>query len=96
MAIVIFDHLALGFMAVNVLLTVVLIAIYLRNHKVVKSKMTLGMLFFAAAFLIENALSFYFYNTLLATGLHSLTTFNLVLKAIEMAGLLVLLYVTWE
>jgi len=91
-----FDTIVLGIMGVNVLLTIVLIGIYMRNIKVIKSKMTLGMLFFAAAFLVENALSFYFYNSLLMQGIDFVTTFNLVVKFFEMIGLLVLLYVTWD
>ena len=91
-----FDQAVLAFSGINVLLTVVLIYIYFRNHRLVKSKMTLGMLFFACMFLIENALSLYFYNSLLMQGITSITTFHLVVKFFEMIGLLVLLYVTWE
>jgi len=91
-----FDHIVLGLMAINVVLTLILIWIYSRNHRLVKSKMTLGMIFFAMAFLVENAVSFYFYDSLLLQGFDSVTTFNLVAKFFEMVGLLVLLYVTWE
>jgi hypothetical protein len=91
-----FDQIVLGLNGINVLLTVVLIYIFFRNHMLVKSKMTLGMLFFAVMFLIENALSLYFYNSLLMQGITSITTFHLVVKFFEMIGLLVLLYVTWE
>jgi hypothetical protein len=91
-----FDQVVLAFSGINVFLTVALIYIYFRNHKLVKSKITLGMLFFAVMFLIENALSLYFYNSLLLQGITSITTFHLVVKFFEMIGLLVLLYVTWE
>jgi hypothetical protein len=91
-----FDEIVLGLNGINVLLTLVLIYIYFRNHRLVKSKMTLGMLFFAVMFLIENALSLYFYNSLLLQGITSITTFHLVVKFFEMIGLLVLLYITWE
>ena len=91
-----FDQIVLGIIGINVVLTLLLIYIYFRNHKLVKSKMTLGMLFFAVAFLIENALSLYFYNSLLMQGITYITTFNLVVKFFEMIGLLILLYVTWE
>ena len=91
-----FDTFVLGLMGLNVVLTLVLMFIYYKNHRVIKSKMTLGMLFFATAFLVENLLSFYFYNTLLLQGITFLTTFNLVIKSFEMVGLLILLYVTWK
>ncbi len=91
-----FDQIVLALSGINVLLTLVLIYIYYKNHKIVKSKMTLGMLSFAVMFLIENALSLYFYNSLLIEGITSITTFHLVVKFFEMVGLLVLLYITWE
>ncbi|MFH0957063.1 MAG: hypothetical protein V1813_04370 [Candidatus Aenigmatarchaeota archaeon] len=91
-----FDFVVLGLMGTNVALTLALIYVYSRNHKLVKSKMTLGMLFFALAFLIENALGFYFYESLLVQGFSAVTTFNLVVKSFETVGLLILLYVTWE
>ena len=91
-----FDQIVLGLSGINVFLTLVLIYIYFRNHKLVKSNMTMGMLFFAVMFLIENALSLYFYNSLLVQGITSITTFHLVVKFFEMIGLLVLLYVTWK
>ena len=91
-----FDQIALGISGLNVVLTLALIYIYFKNHKLVKSKMTMGMLFFSVMFLIENALSLYFYNSLLLQGITSITTFHLVVKFLEMMGLLVLLYVTWE
>ena len=92
----IWDDLVLGLISINIILTALLILVYYKNHKLIKSKMTLGMLFFAAAFLVENILSLYFYSSLLMQGIFGLTTFNLVIKFFEMIGLLVLLYVTWK
>ena len=92
----IWDDVVLGLMALNIILTAMLILVYYKNHKLIKSKMTLGMLFFAAAFLVENALSLFFYNSLLMQGILFLTTFNLIVKFFEMIGLLILLYVTWK
>jgi hypothetical protein len=86
----------LGVIGINILLTVVLITIFARNLKLIKSKITLGMIFFATAFLLENVMSLYFYNDLLMHGINFITTFNLVVKLFEMAGLMVLLYVTWK
>ena len=91
-----FDTMVLCLMGINIILTIVLLAIYLKNHRLVKSKMTMGMLFFAVAFLVENVLSLYFYYSILMVGILSITTFNLAVKFFEMIGLLILLYVTWE
>lgn len=90
------DTLVLGLIAVNIILTLVLMALYYKSHRVVKSKMTLGMLVFAAAFLVENILSFFFYSAMLAQGITFLTTFNLAVKFFEMIALLILLYITWK
>lgn len=92
----VWDNVVLGLMVVNIILTVLLIFVYYRNHKLIRSKMTLGMLFFAAAFLVENILSLFFYNSLLTQGIFGLTTFHMAVKFFEMIGLLVLLYVTWK
>ena len=88
------DTLVLGLIGINIILTIVLILVYYKNHKLIRSKMTLGMLFFAAVFLLENIMSFFFYNSLILQGITFLTTFILVIKLLEMIGLLVLLYIT--
>jgi hypothetical protein len=91
-----FDQIVLGLNGINILLTLVLIAIYSVNLRTVRSRMTFGMLLFAVMFLIENALGLYFYNSLLTQGITSITTFHLLVKFLETLGLLVLLYVTWK
>jgi hypothetical protein len=91
-----FDQIVLGLIGINVVLTAVLLAIFARNYRVLKTKMLLGMLFFASAFLLENVLSLYFYNSLLLQGINFITTFNLVVKFFEMVGLLFILYVSWK
>ncbi len=91
-----FDQIVLGLNGINILLTLVLIAIYSMNFRAIRSRMTFGMLLFAVMFLIENALGLYFYNSLLMQGITSITTFHLVVKFLEMLGLLALLYVTWK
>lgn len=91
-----FDEIVLGLSGFNILMTFALIAVYARNMQVVRSRMTFGMLLFASMFLLENIFSLYFYNSILAQGITSITTFNLVVKFLEMLGLLTLLYVTWK
>jgi hypothetical protein len=91
-----FDEIVLGLNGINILLTVVLVAIYSMNFRTVRSRMTFGMLLFAAMFMIENVMGLYFYNSLLVQGITSITTFHLVVKFLEMLGLLTLLYVTWK
>ncbi|MCD6496207.1 MAG: hypothetical protein J7K54_02975 [Candidatus Aenigmarchaeota archaeon] len=91
-----FDEIVLGLSGFNIVMVIALIAVYANNFRLVRSKMTFGMLIFASMFLLENIFSLYFYSSLLAQGITSITTFNLVVKFLEMLGLLTLLYVTWK
>jgi hypothetical protein len=91
-----FDQIVLGLSGLNVILSAVLLVIFLRNYKMIKSTLLLGMIFFASAFLLENLLSLYFYNSLLIIGINFITTFHLVVKFFESVGLLFILYVSWK
>ena len=90
------DSITLGIIFVNIILTLVLLVIYSRNYRAIGSKMVLGLLFFAAAFLIENILNFFFYNSLLTQGIYGFTTFITAVSVLELIGLLILVYVTWK
>ena len=90
------DAFTLGLILVNIALTIVLMIIYLKNYKAIKSKITLGLLFFALAFLLENVIDFYFYNFLIGQSMFGFTTIHSSINLIEMVGLLILLYVTWK
>ena len=90
------DTFTLGLIIVNIALTIVLMIIYVKNYKAIKSKITLGLLFFALAFLLENVIDFYFYNFLIGQSIFGFTTIHSSINLIEMVGLLILLYVTWK
>ncbi len=90
------DMITLGIIGINIILTVILLSIYYKNHRLVKSKMTLGLLFFALAFLIENLVDFYFYNSLITQEILGFTTIHMGVNVLEMIGILILLYVTWK
>jgi multisubunit Na+/H+ antiporter MnhC subunit len=90
------DNLILLIIGLNIILTAVLLYIYLRNLKSIKSRFTVGLVFFSGAFLIENLLDLYFYNSLISQSIFGFTTFHLTVNLLEFIGLLVLLYVTWK
>ena len=90
------DDVTLGLIGINILLTLILAAIYLKNYRAISSKVTLGFLFFAAAFLVENLVDFYFYQSILQQAIYGLTTFHFVVNLVEMVALLVLVWVTWK
>ncbi len=90
------DSMILGLMALNTLLAGVLFYIYMRNWKSIKSRFTIGLAFFSAAFLTENMLDLYFYNSILEQSLYGFTTFAFAVNFLEFIGLLILLYITWK
>ncbi len=96
MAFLIWDTATLALIVVNVILTLLLVFVYTKNYKQIKSKMTFGLLFFALAFLVENIIDFYFYNLMIAQSAFDFTTIHFTVNLIEMIGLLVLSYVTWK
>jgi hypothetical protein len=90
------DYIVLGLTFVNIILTAMLVSVYYKSHRTVKSPLTLGMVFFAGAFLLENIMNFYFYSSILQAGVYGTTVFHLVVAFVEMIALMALLYVTWK
>jgi hypothetical protein len=90
------DTIVLGFIAINIILTAILVGVFYKQQRLIRSKMTMGMLFFAAAFLVENIFNFYFYNSLLDAGIFGVTSFHMLVSVVEMAALVILLYVIWK
>ena len=90
------DDITLVMIGVNIVLTLVLLVLYYRSHRLVKSRMTIGLMFFMFAFLLENVLDFFFYNSLVTQSLYGFTTSYFVVNALQMIGLLILLYITWK
>ncbi len=90
------DLITLGTIAVNILLTLVLIGVYFKNYRTISSKMTLGLLLFAIAFLAENVLDLFFYNIILQQGIFGMTTIITSVNLLQLAALAVLLWVTWK
>lgn len=90
------DIATLGIMVINIVLAAALLFIYFKSYRVVKSKMTLGLMFFAFAFLLQTLVHLYFYETLISQAIIGFTTIHFAVNVLEMIGLLILLYVTWK
>jgi len=90
------DILTLSIIGLNIILTLILLTVYYKNHRLVRSKMTMGLIFFALAFLAENVVDFLFYNSLVAQSILGFTTIHFLVNLLEMIGILILLYVTWK
>ena len=90
------DTAILGINGINIILTIVLLIIYFRNYRSISSRITLGLMLFAGAFLLECVMNFFFYNSLLQQGITGLTTFNLTVNMLEFVALSFLIYATWK
>lgn len=90
------DIVTLLLIFINVILTLILFSIYLKNYRKINSKMTLGLTIFAGMFLIENILNMYFYGTMSLTGGTIVTTYQLMVNFFELIGFGTLFYITWK
>jgi len=88
------DTVTMGLIGVNIILTIILVIVYARNYKTIKSKMTLGLLVFGALFLLENIIDIIFYGITGSQLAFDFTTVHFIVNLIEMIGLLTLSYVT--
>ncbi len=83
--------------AASAVLLVALLFVYIRNHRQLRSPFTLGLVLFAALFLVQNVGSVYFYYLMnewrQGPGI-AIPMF--VLDAAELIGFAALFYVTWR
>jgi hypothetical protein len=88
--------------AINVALLVVLVAIWGRNYRDLRSKHALGLSVFGILLLAENLLSFYYYvldpqvAQLLRSAAPIAGRAMSLVQLLELAGLLFLAWVTWD
>ena len=84
--------------AVNVLLLLALSAIWLRNYRTFQTTLVLGLLLFAAAMLVENAVAVYFFLSMQSfyAGDPRVQEAVFVLRAIQFVALAVLTWVTMK
>jgi hypothetical protein len=88
--------------ALNVVLLVVLVAIWGRNYREFNSKHALGLVLFGLMLLAENVLAFYYYvlDPNVATLLNSAAPIAgramMSVQVLELLALLFLTWVTWD
>lgn len=81
--------------AVNVVLLLGLVGIWVRNYRQIRAPFTLGSIVFGAFLLIENAVALYFYFN--APAMPTLAVqFMMILQILETVGIGALAYVTWQ
>ena len=84
------DLVVMGFNFLNVILAIVLIVIYAKTLKSIKSNFTWGLLLFALVLLLENLSGLFWLGTLLRAGDYSLTAFQASVNVLEFVALAVL------
>jgi hypothetical protein len=80
----------------SILLLLVLTAVWVRNYRTFESTLTLGLIAFGAALLLENALAIYFFfsTTMLYSGEPVVQTAILALRSLQLLAIAFLTYVT--
>ena len=81
--------------SINVLLLLGLLYIYSQNYRQIKAKFSLGLIFFALFFLVENILTLYFNITFMQVYL-IIELPTLILHTIQTVGFSILLFITWK
>jgi hypothetical protein len=80
----------------NVCLLLVLVGIWTRNLRRIRSRQTFGSTLFALLLLGENALAVYYYNFAAIPLSAPAVRAMMYLQILETAGIAVLVYVTWD
>jgi hypothetical protein len=89
--------LLIGTSAINLIVLAVLIYIYAKNFKHIRSKYNIGLTIFSVLFFIENALVLHLGLFQWPAIASDIIVFHMaVINIIQFFGLLVLLYITWK
>lgn len=86
--------LTLALTALNGVLAIVLAAIYLRNHRQMRSPFTLGLLLFALFLVVHAAVTLYNDATMMATYTERAETLRLFTTVLELGALGALTWAT--
>lgn len=78
--------------AVDAALSAGLLAVYARSYMRVKARFTVGLMMFAALFLVQNALAAYSYLTMMTFFPEPVQPYMLAVMALEALALGVMLY----
>ncbi len=82
--------------AVNLLLLVGLLYIYVQNYRQLKTKLTAGLVLFASLFLLQSLMNIYFDATMIMKSSGSAETADTFIEAVKVVGFAILLWVSWE
>lgn len=82
--------------AISVVLLVVLLVVYFRNLKQVRSKLLIGLIVFAFVFLIQNFVTLYFFLSMLDYYVPAVEVHIFLFSLLQTIGFSILLWITWD
>lgn len=82
--------------ALNILLLLSILWVYSKNLAKVKAPFTMGLALFALLLLVENAVSLYFFVTMMPYFANEVESVVFGLKAIQAVAFAVLNWLTWK
>ena len=82
--------------AMNILLILGLLYVYLRNMMKIRSGFTLGLALFAGLFLVQNIMVLYFGITMMPLYAEGLGGFMLAFTLLQTLAFIIMNWVTWK
>lgn len=89
-------YVSLGINAVNIIILAMLLFVFLRNFRHIRSSYNAGLIVFALVFLIENVLSMHLGIFAWPSYAATIISHIVLINVIQFFGLLVLFYITWK
>ena len=81
---------------ISTALLILLLYVYFRNLRKIRSNFTLGLFIFALLFLVQNLASLYFYFTMIEYYVPEVTLHVFIFTLLQTIGFAVLLKITWQ
>ena len=82
--------------AINVIMLLALLYIYIQNYRQLKTKLTAGLVIFASLFLLQSIMNVYFDATMVMYSSGSAETAATLIEGIKAIGFAILLWVSWD
>ena len=81
---------------INIILTLSLSYIYLKNLIKIKSSFTVGLVIFTSLFLLQNIVSFYFLITMMPYFVDEVESYIFLFSILQTLAFIVLNWITWR
>jgi len=82
--------------AANILLSLALLIVYSQNLRKMKTRYTIGLMLFAAIFLVQGVLGLFFDASMAMYSSNQAEKAAFVLEGVKAASLAVMLWISWE